>query len=145
MTFSQLSRRSAPWLIVLLLAACGSKENTVKGGYVDVVMYTSDPSFFPLNSINGWTYYNSGSSGLKGLIIFRLTQDDFVAFDRTCTYDPDASCALVEVESSGITAVDSCCGSRYQITDGSVIEGPATQPLIRYRTSFDGTILHVYN
>ncbi len=132
-------------MILLLALSCGKDEKSLTGGYVDVTMYASDPSFFPLKVINGWMYYGGGAAGLKGLIIFRLTQDDFLAFDRACTYDPDASCALVEMEDTGISAVDSCCGSRFQITDGSVIASPATLPLIRYRTYFDGTVLRVFN
>ncbi len=131
---------------ILFSASCSKKKDTIQGGYVDVTLYSSDPSFFPLNTVNGWTYYDNGSSsGLKGLIIFRQTQDEFAAYDRACTYDPTASCALLEVESSGLTAVDSCCGSRFQITDGVVLKGPAAQMLIQYRTSFDGSVLHIFN
>jgi nitrite reductase/ring-hydroxylating ferredoxin subunit len=117
-------------------------ENTVKGGYVDADIYLSDPSSSQLNSIGGWIYY---PGGLKGLIIYRRSNELFAAYDRTCTYDPNATCALLKVESSGIIAVDSCCGSRFNIYDGSIVKGPASQAMIQYRTTFDGDIIHVYN
>jgi Rieske Fe-S protein len=46
---------------------------------------------------------------------------------------------------SGISAIDSCCNSRFSIIDGSVINGPATRPLYQYRTLFDGNALRIYN
>ena len=33
----------------------------------------------------------------------------------------------------------------FSVLDGSVIEGPATQPLKRYNTQFDGQILRIWN
>ncbi len=132
-------------MFFLVVAACGKKNDTVQGAYVDAYVSLSDPSFYALNAINGWAYYSGENSGHRGLIVFRRTQDEFEAFDRLCPYDPTAECALVEVESSGITAVDSCCGSRYQLTDGVVIGGPSKQSLIRYETYFDGSSVHIFN
>jgi nitrite reductase/ring-hydroxylating ferredoxin subunit len=129
----------------ICLAACGKKKDTLEGGLVNATLYLSDPSYFALNAINGWVYYTGPESGHRGIIVFRRTQDEFTAFDRICTYDPGEECATVAVEQSGLTAVDSCCGSRFQITDGAVVNGPAQQPLIPYRTSFDGQAVHVFN
>jgi Rieske Fe-S protein len=133
--------------IVLLIASCKKdKSSNVQGGYVDAQIYLNDPSAVQLNSIGGWIYFNNGSSGLKGLIIFRRSQEDFSAYDRACTYHTTESCALVEVESNNAFGVDSCCGSRFNLYSLGIVEkGPATQPLISYRTSFDGSVLRVTN
>jgi len=84
------------------------------------------------------------NAGTKGIIIYRKSTTEFTASERNCTYDPNASCSIVEVL-SGISAIDSCCTSRFSIFDGSVINGPATKPLYQYRTLFDGNALRVYN
>lgn len=132
--------------LVLVVCSCKKDKDRITGGYTNIYIYTSDPTFTPLNAVGGWTYYPAvADAGLKGLIIYRSSQESFFAYDRACTYDTQASCALVEMESSGITAIDSCCNSRFGITDGSVLNGPATQPLIQYRTTFDGSALHIFN
>ena len=134
---------------ILLLSLCitssckKDKNSTLSGGYVDAYIYMNDPSAIALNAVGGWLYY---SGGLKGIIVYRRTQDEFLAYDRACTYDTNASCALVEVEANGTFGVDSCCGSRYNIYNSGIVEhGPATQALIMYHTSFDGSVVHVYN
>nr|MBK9650529.1 hypothetical protein [Bacteroidota bacterium] len=100
------------------------------------------PSYISLNIVGGWIY---ASSGYKGFIIYRQKPGCINAYERACPYDPTDDCSIVEVLKDNITAVDSCCGSQYLITDGNVIKGPATQTLQQYQTTFDGTILHVFN
>ncbi|MFI5218397.1 MAG: hypothetical protein ACHQNT_02830 [Bacteroidia bacterium] len=133
------------FLFIVFIASCGKDNNTVTGGHVDAYIYLNDPSSIQLNAIGGWIYYSSsGNSGLKGLIIFRRSQDEFSAYDRACTYHTNESCALVEVESNNTFGIDSCCGSRFNLYSLGIVEkGPATQPLIQYHTTFDGSILHV--
>ena len=68
-----------------------------------------------------------------------------MAYERTCPYDPEKPTARVQVESSGMTAIDSTCGSKFILIDGSVYSPPATVSLKAYRTYFDGEVLHIYN
>ena len=89
-----------------------------------------------------WTYINGGS---RGIIIYRVSNEEFRAFDRHCTYDSGNSCALVSVDATNITGVDECCGSTFILTDGSVTQGPASLPLKQYQTSYDGAVLRVFN
>ncbi len=133
-------------LIVGLIVCCKKEREESAGGYVNVYLYTSDPSFFPLQVAGGWIYYPANqNSGLKGLVIYRNSTELFSAYDRACPYHVNADCALIEVEADNVSAVDSCCGSRFLIIDGQVTQGPATTPLIRYRTTFDGNVLHIFN
>jgi hypothetical protein len=44
----------------------------------------------------------------------------------------------------GLTVIDSTCGSRFILIDGSVYSGPATKSLKSYRTTcFNGEVLHI--
>ena len=128
--------------IGLLTATCKKDDNPdVAQNYVDYTLYLSEPSNIALNAVGGWQYVNAGT---KGIIVYRRSQNEFTALERNCTYDPNASCSIVEVV-SGITSVDSCCTSKFSIYDGSVLNGPATQPLYQYNTFFDGNALRIYN
>ncbi len=128
--------------VVFFSSSC-KKDDTddIAQYYVDFTIFINEPAYINLNAVGGWMYINAGT---KGIIIYRRTQTEFTALERNCTYDPNASCSIIEVL-SGISAIDSCCTSRFSIFDGSVINGPATRPLYQYRTTFDGIALRVFN
>jgi Rieske Fe-S protein len=119
-------------------------ENNVPNTAVDIYIYTSSPSFFNLNTVGGWVYI---TGGVRGILVYRKSLTEFMAYDRNCTYhssDP-SPCATVSVDVTNILAVDSCCHSKFSIYDGSVTQTPAVLPLKQYHTTFDGTTLHIYN
>ena len=129
-------------LLIIVVASC-KKDNTndIAQNYVDYYLYINEPSNIALNAVGGWMYVPAGT---KGIIVYRRSQSEFTALERNCTYDPNAPCSLVKVL-SGISSIDSCCNSRFSIYDGSVINGPATQPLYQYNTTFDGSTLRIFN
>jgi len=124
-----------------LFISCGS-DTTVPGTYVDTYIYLSEPTAIQLNSVGGWIYH---SGGAKGLIVYRRSSNEFAAYDRQCTFDPNASCSILQVLSSGLTVVDSCCGSQFNLVYGTVTKGPASQGMIQYRTTTDGNTVHIFN
>ena len=127
---------------VLITQACNENNKIVPNVYVNFYLSVYDPEFTALLS-PGNSIYVTG--GVNGILIYRISQDEFAAYDRTCTYNVEENCKIV-VDDSNNFAVDSmCCSSKYLLLDGSVTEGPATYPLKRYQTYFDGTNLHVYN
>ena len=109
---------------------------------MNIYIYTTDAEFADLNAVAGWIYLTGGA---KGIVVYRLSQDEFMAYDRNCTYQPSESDAIIEVDQTGIAAVDNSCGSRFLLTDGSILEGPASDILKRYQTTFDGNLLRIYN
>ena len=134
----------AIFLVVLLMSlglGCTKDDDTVPKVSVNILISTTDPQFNDLNAVGGWVYLIGGS---QGLVVYRFSYDEFVAFDRHCTYVPSDNCR-VEVDQSGVIVEDACCGSKFILTDGTVAEGPAAQPLKQYQTSFDGNLLHIFN
>ncbi len=107
--------------------------------YVNFTIYPNTLDFIP---DGGWAYF---SGGYKGVIIYRLLHEEFLAFERACPFDPLDAEGQVEVETSGIIAKCPSCGSRFILTDGSPIEGPASVGLKQYRTRYDGYSLIVSN
>lgn len=134
-------------LLILLLAvffSCKKERRDTHIPYVpvNITLYASDPQFFDLNVPGGWVYIQGGS---RGLIVHRRTHDEFVTFDRHCTYDVTNPCGQVMVDSTDFAAIDTCCGSVFQLYDGSVSNGPAIYPLAAYPTTFDGNVLRIQN
>ncbi len=74
--------------------------------------------------------------GYRGIIVYRLSTDEFRAFDRACPCNPHQCTVSIDPENR-VTATDACCGSRFLLIDGSVMEGDAGFPLKPYRTFFN--------
>lgn len=130
------------FLFVNSFFSCSKDENeTIPYVYVNFSINPNSTLFIKLNVVGGWEYI---TGGYNGIIVYRLNQDEFVAFDRACPYDYKNGCRI-QVESSFTTAIDSCCGSRFVLTDGSPFNGPAHVSLKQYKTSYDGNYLHIFN
>jgi len=130
-------------LILMLPISCDkNKKNIIPYVTVDFTIDILSTFYTELTSVGGWV---NVTGGYKGILIYRLSMDEFLAFDRCCSYNPQDPCEIIEMEESGLTMIDSCCGSRFLILDGSPIEGPATRMLRQYRTMYDGRYLRVFN
>lgn len=112
--------------------------------YVVVNFFVSPNStqYIELNHIGGCV---TVTGGYKGIIIYRKTENEFMAFERACPYDPLADSSQVRVDVSGITCYCPKCKSKYILLDGSPYEGPSQWPLKQYRTNYDGTYLYISN
>lgn len=127
--------------LLFLFVSCDKEKekDEIPYIYVNFVIYPNTIDFIPEGG------HVTTSGGYKGLIIYRPFSDQFLVFERTCPYDPFEDNARVYVESNGVIAVDSVCGSRFLLTDGSPIEGPARRSLKQYRSRYDGHSLQVSN
>ena len=105
-------------------------------------MYTTEPAFNDISYIGGWTYMNAGS---RGIILFRVSKDQIMAYDRHTPFNPGQACAIVSVLPNNVLAEDSCSGTQYSLYDGYPQNGPGELPLKQYRTEIYGNELRVYN
>ncbi len=130
------------FLIIITINSCKKdKEEYVPYVYVDEYINITLPKYNPLNAIGGWMYLEGGS---QGLIVYRLTNENFNVYDRHCPYNPKDNC-VADIDSSGIMILDKCSGSEYSMLDGGSTKGPGVLPLKAYQTTFDGQVLHIYN
>ena len=86
------------------------------------------------------------NEGVSGIVLYRESDFEFYAYDRTCTLWPEHMAAVVE--DTTFFGVFRCpdCESTYLLMNGAEPNsGPATYPLVEYRTSIQGDVLHIYN
>jgi nitrite reductase/ring-hydroxylating ferredoxin subunit len=57
-----------------------------------------------------------------------------------CTH---AGCSLAKGELEGTTITCSCHGSQFDVTNGAVLKGPATEPLASYQVKIERGIVYV--
>ncbi len=133
---------------VLLFLACKKKTQNSVADHpvpyvpVDMTIYPNDPLYFKIQAIGGWMYVNGG---INGLIVYRKSQQEFVALERTSSYLPDNPSAKGKVMSDNFTVRDTISDSRWQLYDGTVTQGPATWALRVYGTTYDGNALRIKN
>ncbi len=136
-------------LLVIILPVPACKKSTLNANFPSVsvskFVYMNLPPYNYLQIVGNYMYIED--AGYKGLIVYHRSIDEWVAFDRGCTYDPTNVDALLNVVTGGLTVEDSHCGSKYNLIDGSVISNPATTPMKQYRVDYDqaGQKLYIYN
>ncbi len=124
-----------------LLAACGSgSDDTVSG--TDTSPAAGDSSPAEVDSGGGGdTLAGTADVAVGGavfldepsVVITQPTEGDFKAFNRACTHQ---GCPVVDLVDGNIHC--NCHGSMFSATDGSVVQGPATQPLAAVDITVDG-------
>ncbi len=128
-----------------LSSSCGkgNEHDTIPNVAVNISFDVNSTMYINLSMVGGHEYL---VGGYKGIVVYRVGADEFVAYDRACSHDPlTSNSRLIMDPSSSFILTDTVCGSSFLILDGSVNSGPATLPLKRYQTSFDGTYLSIYN
>ena len=131
------------FFIIFLTAffSCGDDDNSIPETYVNLSILASE-----IGGV-GSGIYTSSIYGVNGIIIYHKDINQYIAYERTCSYDPSKACAVVNMNDiiSPTLLVDSCCSSKFLIEDGTPFDGPALLPLKQYQTNFDGVYINVFN
>ena len=128
-----------------------------------ITIYPNTLQYQELNFISGWIYITADvESTSRGIIVYRMSDTEFLAYDRIPPNDPDAC-----TDSQGNTTrlvvefpyvVDHCNNAYYNILNGQIIisedfnmvpnfpiDGTTVYPLIQYHTMYDGSKLVISN
>jgi nitrite reductase/ring-hydroxylating ferredoxin subunit len=118
----------------ILLVSCRKDSGDSRVPYVSVNIQLY-PNGLDYIALGDWVYITGGN---RGIVVYRMTEDQFFAYDRTCPYDPEILAARVVAESPGsIIVIDAVCGSSFTLTDGYPYAGPSKFPLQQYKTIYD--------
>ena len=128
-------------ILIILIKSCDKDNNIIPNVKVDFRIQASE-----LSGV-GSAIYTQENYGVRGIIIYHKNTNEYVAFERACSYRPNDNCAVVHLnnEVNPSFLKDSCCNSSFLLEDGTPFSGPALLPLKQYSTNFDGTYIYVYN
>ena len=87
----------------------------------------------PLKIRDGNSIYISG--GIKGIIVYRKTQDIFLAYERQSPYKMEDTCGIINVPSSQFYMEDTCHGCTFS-WEGRPLSGPCRDVLKSYSVSY---------
>ena len=127
--------------LTFMLVSCTEKDDIIPNVYVNFRIQASE-----IGGV-GNAIYTSSNYGVKGIIIYHKYSNEYVAYERCCSYKPNDDCAVVELDNeiSPTFLIDSCCSSKFLLEDGTPFDGPALLPLKQYATYFDGTYIQISN
>lgn len=132
--------------LTLLIFACNKlKNHPIPSLPFETEINLTLPSYQDLQGISGSAY---AQGGVKGLVIYRKSQNEFVCFDRMATTENAAECdsGLVMDSDNFLNLNDPCSDAVYSLYDGSVVSGDVEFGLRQYLTQWDGnTKLRIYN
>lgn len=110
---------------------------------INVTIYPNDPTNFDIQAIGGWKYYSG--AGVQGLIVYRKTQNDFVAIERASPENPNVAASALKVQSDNFTLKDTIKNAQWQIVDGAPMNNTSKWQLRLYGTTYDGNALRIMN
>ena len=136
-----MNKNFALFLLILFFSSCTKDDNTLPDVPVSFRIQASE-----LGGI-GSAIYTQEIYGIRGIIIYHKNINEYVAYDRACSYRPSNNCEMIQLnnEMNPIFLIDSCCNSNFLLEDGTPFSGPALLPLKQYYTNFDGTYIYVSN
>lgn len=126
---------------VLVCAGCRDREALIPVVDVNINININEPQFFDLSIPTGYAYVVGGS---RGIIVYRLGENEFIALERHSPHNVEDNCQVF-VKEDGLLIEDPCSGSQWLITDGSIVNGPTAFALRVYNTTFSAPILTIYN
>ncbi len=100
-----LSRLFLAALVVCFFFICGcgkDEQPPIDVGYVNLTIYPNSTEYIQLNSPGGYVYLYAEPPS-RGIIAYRLSSNEFKAYERTPTYKKD-NCGIynrVIVDESG--------------------------------------------
>lgn len=130
------------FLFTVLIAQSCSKDNSfIADVPVDIRIPVNSPQLSSLTSGGGAITI---SGGVAGIILYKKSSGQIVAYDRCSSFNPENKCA-VNLGNPTITATDPCSGSIFLLEDGSSIKAPATRPLKQYLVTVTSSQITVIN
>ena len=143
------------WL-PMLCTGCGERivNPNAPHAYINFEINLNQGDFWCLNYSSNYVYVTSDpGSDSRGIIIYRMPTNEyeFRVYDRfppnypyDCC-DGNGNCSRLVTD--GIFVIDSCSSIKYNILDGSILEGEGQYDLIQYHWSYNANYntLHVYN
>ena len=120
--------------LFLMSGSCGNQQ-THPVPYVpfNLTIDLNLPGYFSLAGVGGWAYVNGGS---RGIIVYRRSIDEFIAFDRHSPADVNATCpSPLFPDTDNFHFKDTCNNASFSLYDGSPISG--LNMVSQYATSFN--------
>ncbi len=126
------------FIIVTAISCSKNKQHPVPHYSFDANINLTLPSYADLQGVGGWAYVSG--IGSKGVIVYRQSMQNFVAFDRHSPAEGSFDCesGLVVDNSNFLILNDPCSDAQFSLYDGSIIGGNTKWGLRAYVVEYYG-------
>ena len=136
-------KKALALLLFVTFLSCSSSDdgNTILPNVsVSVTLNLNLPAYQDLLINNGSAFIPG--HGIKGIIVFRLSESNILAWDAACPHISPNNCSTMEI--NGVLMVCGCDDTEFSILDGSPLSG--TQFSARqYRAVKNGNSITITN
>jgi nitrite reductase/ring-hydroxylating ferredoxin subunit len=108
--------------------------------FPEIIINLTYPQYQSLKMDGGYKYIEGG---MRGIILYRVNENTYVAFERACPHHLYDENATVNVDMSSLYMVEQSCKSNFSFPDGNPTAGPARRAMWIYRTSLQGSTLTI--
>ena len=116
----------------------GSPTAPINNSDETIIVDLSSSENSALVTVGGALALGSNVIDSKGILLYRQSDTNVLAFSRNCTHN---GCTIESFDNNGISACP-CHGSQFN-TSGSVVIGPAVNPLTQYSATITGNIVTI--
>jgi len=132
-------------MVAAVMLLCGCKHEKRCDTPIGAAACSIDPNsplYNHLNNVGGYEYIVGGN---HGIFVMRTALNEFVAYERTCPLDHDATVVAAEGWDGAVLECP-VCGSKFNAyADGMPLDGSSTScPLYQYGTTYDAGTLYIY-
>jgi len=141
-------------LLFVLITSC-NKDNGDRQPLppTNISINPNSTIYQELNVDGGWLYLDEQDNvepPSRGIIVYRLSTEQFLAFERTPPFKPDSCCNASKTVCTALIVdfpfiLDTCTSSKYMILDGSPVSGPSSMTLGMYVTEYYGGMLFIHD
>jgi nitrite reductase/ring-hydroxylating ferredoxin subunit len=131
-------------ILFLGLFSCGSSNdsnNFLPNIPVNETVFLNNPSNNDLLSVGGWVTI---PGGIKGIVIYHVTIDNYLAYDLACPHKSPSECDAMIVE-DGLNMECPCDGSKFALALGGAPQSGTPFPARQYRVISEGNTLIIVN
>ena len=128
------------FFLIFIIFACDDKNDNINDVPVNFTIDINDPLYRNIRTIGNSITVVGGHAGI---VIYRFTQDEFIAFDRLCPVEQNPDCRI-QPTNDDLFYTCKCCNTPYLMIDGTGQSKndtvfPGTGKFLKeYQTYFDG-------
>jgi len=138
LTFKRINQLGS-LIVVLTFGSCEPQlQDEIPYVLVEIDINLNNTEYVDLFNDGGYVYI---LGGVRGIIIYRASENDYRAFERNSPIDASAACSIIDVDTSGLFMVDPCHSVFYDF-EGLPISGNSL-PLRQYETILDKNWLYI--
>lgn len=124
------------FIYFLLISSCSDQPSLISpipDVIVNEQLNLNSAEAIPLKLRDGTAIAIKG--GIKGIIVYRRSQDNYVAFERKSPYKMEDSCGIIKIHSSLLFMLDSCHNCTFN-WEGRPTGGPCRDVMKTYSVQF---------